>query len=266
MEEILAYTLALVIGAVLGLIGGGGSILTVPVFVYILGFKEELATAYSLFVVGIVALVGAVKFIQKKEADLKTAIVFAIPAIPAVYLTRKYVVQAIPEVIFTSGDFQLTRGMFMMLLFAVVMVIAGISMVKRKKDNSAIESPDKPRYNFPMIFLEGIVVGVVTGLVGAGGGFLIVPALVIFAKIPMKMAVGTSLVIIAAKSLLGFLGDLGQGYNIDWNFLVLFSVISIVGVIVGAYFNSKVPAKQLKKGFGWFVLAMAVVILTKEML
>ncbi|MBT4774724.1 MAG: sulfite exporter TauE/SafE family protein [Crocinitomicaceae bacterium] len=265
MEEYVAYGLAFFIGVVLGLIGGGGSILTVPVFVYLLGIKEEIATAYSLFVVGIVALVGGLRYLIKQQVDLKTAIIFAIPAVPAVYATRKFIVPAIPEVIYRNGDFEFTKGMFIMLLFSIVMIAAAISMVRGRRDSPMKTVNVKTsKYNYLMIFFEGIFVGAITGLVGAGGGFLIVPALVLLAKIPMKIAVGTSLLIIAIKSLVGFLGDLNQGYDIDWYFLVLFSSVAIVGVFIGAIFNSKVPARILKKGFGWFVLMMAIVILFLE--
>ena len=267
MEEYSAYVLALVIGVVLGLIGGGGSILTVPVFVYVLGIKEEVATAYSLFVVGSVALVGGLRYLIKQQVDLKTAIIFAIPAVPAVFLTRKFVVPGIPEVIYANGDFEFSRGMFMMLLFAIVMIAAAISMIRggREKHINSTSGNDS-KYNYKMIFVEGVLVGAVTGLVGAGGGFLIVPALVLLAKIPIKIAVGTSLLIIAIKSLIGFLGDLNQGYDIDWYFLIVFSLIAIVGVFIGAFYNSKVPARILKKGFGWFVLMMAIVILLSEII
>ncbi len=269
MEEIVAYGLALLIGVVMGMIGGGGSILTVPVFVYLLSMDEEPATACSLFVVGLVAFVGGIRYLSKKQVDLMAAVAFLIPSVPAVYLTRKYLVQAIPEVIFSTDSVVFTRGTFMMLLFALVMIVAAISMLRNHKNKLAQEGEGlfsaKPS-DYVKIVIEGAVVGVITGLIGAGGGFLIVPALVVFAKIPMRIAVGTSLVIIAAKSLIGFLGDLGQGYPIDWEFLILFSIIAIIGLLSGVFFSGYVSSKQLKKGFGWFVLAMAVVILLIELI
>jgi len=149
------------------------------------------------------------------------------------------------------------------------MIIAAISMLRKHKNKLAQEGEGLFSAKFSdyvKIVIEGAVVGVITGLIGAGGGFLIVPALVVFAKVPMRIAVGTSLVIIAFKSLIGFLGDIGQGYPIDWTFLIIFSVIAIIGLLLGVFFSAYVSSKQLKKGFGWFVLAMAVVILLKELL
>lgn len=260
--ELLGYLGALIIGLVLGLIGGGGSVLTVPILVYILNINPVTATAYSLFVVGTSALVGAVRNAQKGMVDFRTAIVFAIPALTTVFLTRKFLVPAIPDVIFTTETFTLTKDIAIMIFFAIIMLLASYSMIKgRKEDNDKV--PEKVNYNYPMIVIEGIVVGVLTGIVGAGGGFLIIPALVLLAKLPMKKAVATSLLIIAIKSLIGFLGDL-DNVSIDWTFLLLFSGISIGGIFIGIYLNNFIDGKKLKKGFGWFVLIMGVYIVLKE--
>jgi uncharacterized membrane protein YfcA len=259
--EILGYFGALIIGVVLGLIGGGGSILTVPVLVYLLAINPVTATAYSLFVVGASALVGAFKNMQKKLVDFRTAIVFSIPAFIAVYATRKYMVPAIPESLFSIGGFEITKNIGIMLFFAIIMILASVSMIRengKKKANS-----EKISYNYPLIIIEGIVVGVLTGIVGAGGGFLIIPALVLLAKLPMKKAVATSLLIIAIKSLIGFIGDV-QNMNIDWIFLAIFTGLSVVGMFVGIYLNKFIDGKKLKKGFGWFVLLMGVYIIWAE--
>lgn len=259
--DILGYLGALLIGVVLGLIGGGGSILTVPILVYILSVEPVTATAYSLFVVGSTALVGAIRNVQKKMVDFKTGIIFAIPAFIAVYLTRKFIVPAIPEHLFNIGSFEITKNVGIMVFFAIVMLIASISMIKGRKDSG--EENVEIHYNIPMILLEGSVVGVLTGIVGAGGGFLIIPALVLFAKLPMKKAVATSLMIIAIKSLIGFLGDVGN-VEIDWIFLSIFTLISIVGIFVGIYLNKFIDGSKLKKAFGYFVLIMGVYIVLKE--
>jgi uncharacterized membrane protein YfcA len=261
--EILGYAGALLIGLVLGLIGGGGSILTVPVLVYILGIDPVLATAYSLFIVGISAAVGAVRNAQKGMVDFRTGIVFAIPAFFAVYLTRMFVVPAIPEHLFNVGDFEVTRDVAIMVFFAIIMLLASVSMIRGRKDSG--EETQEVSYNYPMIILEGIVVGFLTGIVGAGGGFLIIPALVLLAKLPMKKAVATSLMIIAIKSLIGFLGDV-QNLTIDWNFLLIFSSLSIAGIFVGIYLNKFINGAKLKRGFGWFVLVMGVYIVLREVL
>ncbi len=259
---ILGYVGALLIGLVLGLIGGGGSILTVPILVYALSLNPVLATAYSLFVVGTTSLVGAVKNIMNGMVDIKTAIIFAIPAFIAVYLTRAFLIPAIPDELFQVGDFMVTKNLAIMLFFAVIMVLASVSMIRNQRVEADGETEIK--YNYPLILAEGLVVGAITGIVGAGGGFLIIPALVLFAKLPMKKAVATSLFIIAIKSLIGFLGDV-QNLEIDWIFLLSFTAISVVGIFIGIWLNKFIDGKKLKKAFGWFVLAMGIYIIYKEL-
>lgn len=261
---IIGFAAAILIGISLGLIGGGGSILTVPVLVYILGVNPVLATAYSLFVVGSTSLVGAATYMKKGLVNYKTALVFAIPSFIAVFLTRKFLVPALPDPLFTLGEAIITKNIGIMVFFALIMLAASYSMITAKKCVDCDE--DEPVvFNFPMIALEGSVVGVITGIVGAGGGFLIIPALVLLAKLPMKMAVGTSLLIIAAKSLIGFLGDLST-QTIDWQLLLIFTALSIVGIFIGSALSKKINEKVLKTGFGWFVLIMGIYIITKELL
>ncbi len=261
---IIGFAAAIVIGISLGLIGGGGSILTVPVLVYILGVNPVLATAYSLFVVGSTSLVGAATYMKKGLVNYKTALVFAIPSFIAVFLTRKFLVPALQDPLFTLGEAIITKNIGIMVFFALIMLAASYSMIFAKKCVDCDE--DEPIvFNFPMIALEGSVVGVITGIVGAGGGFLIIPALVLLAKLPMKMAVGTSLLIIAAKSLIGFLGDLST-QAIDWQLLLIFTALSIVGIFIGSALSKKINEKVLKTGFGWFVLIMGIYIITKELL
>ena len=256
---LIGFTGALFIGVILGLIGGGGSIFTVPIFVYILGINPIIATAYSLFVVGSAALVGAVRNAQKGMVDFKTGIIFAIPAFITVYLTRKFVVPTIPQELFSVGDFMVTKDIGIMIFFALIMILASFSMIKGRKESKE----QGVQYNYPLIIIEGLVVGFLTGIVGAGGGFLIIPALVLLAKLPMKKAVATSLMIIAIKSLIGFLGDV-QNIEIDWTFLLGFTAISVIGIFIGLYLNKFIDGKKLKKGFGWFVLIMGIYIVLKE--
>ena len=262
IQLILGYFGALIIGVVLGLIGGGGSILTVPILVYLLFINPVTATAYSLFVVGISSLVGAIKNIKKGLVDFKTAIVFAIPAFIAVYVTRRFLVPAIPEELFTIGNFLVTKNIAIMLFFAIIMLVASFSMIKNNRKNS--DENAVIQYNYPLIIVEGFVVGILTGIVGAGGGFLIIPALVLLAKLPMKKAVATSLLIIAIKSLIGFIGDV-ENLEIDWVFLLSFTAISVVGIFLGMYLSNFIEGKKLKKGFGWFVLIMGIYIIIKEL-
>ncbi|WP_010228488.1 sulfite exporter TauE/SafE family protein [Gillisia marina] len=260
--EILGYFGALVIGLVLGLIGGGGSILTVPILVYLLAINPITATAYSLFVVGITSLVGAIKNFKRKLVDFRTAFVFAVPAFIAVYLTRMYLVPAIPDHLFNIFGLEITKNIGIMLFFAIIMVVSAISMILDKNGDNDIDG--KVTYNYPLIVIEGVGVGLLTGIVGAGGGFLIIPALVLLAKLPMKKAVATSLLIIAIKSLIGFIGDI-QNMEIDWIFLLIFSGLSIIGIFAGIYLSKFIDGKKLKKSFGWFVLVMGVYIIWKEL-
>ena len=267
MYELLGYFSAIIIGVTLGLIGGGGSILTVPVLVYIIGISPVLATAYSLFIVGTSAFVGAIKNAKKRNIDYKTGFVFALPSFIAVYYTRRIILPAIPSEIFNfpvsmTRDFVLNKDMALMLFFAFVMLFAAFSMIKGRKENEGTK--DKV-FNYPLIIIEGLFVGAITGLVGAGGGFLIIPALVLLAGLPMKKAVGTSLMIIAIKSLIGFTGDLSTGLNIDWIFLVSFTALSVLGIILGTYLTKFIEGAKLKKAFGFFVLFMAITVIVKEL-
>lgn len=262
LVEILGYAGALLIGLVLGLIGGGGSVLTVPILVYALSLNPVIGTAYSLFIVGATSLVGAVKNLMKGMVDIKTAIIFAIPAFIAVYLTRAFLIPAIPDELFQIGDFLVTKNLAIMLFFALIMLLASVSMIRDKRKETDEET--KITYNYPLIIIEGFVVGTITGIVGAGGGFLIIPALVLLAKLPMKKAVATSLLIIAIKSLIGFIGDV-QNLDIDWPFLLSFTGISVIGIFVGIWLNKFIDGKKLKKAFGWFVLLMGIYIIYKEL-
>lgn len=262
---VIGYFASALIGVSLGLIGGGGSILTVPVLVYLFGVDPVLATAYSLFIVGSTSLVGAVQKHLDGMVNLKTAIVFGIPSIVAVYITRAYLVPLIPNPVFTIGSFVVSKAMLMMGLFAILMVFASVSMIRDKKPEVADGQNGGPqKFNYPMILIEGTIVGVLTGLVGAGGGFLIIPALVFFSKLPMKQAVGTSLLIIAAKSLFGFTGDLAH-YELDWPLLGTVTALAIVGIFIGNRLSRSIDGGKLKVAFGWFVLVMGIYILIKEL-
>ena len=257
----LGFLGALLMGIVLGLIGGGGSILTVPVFVYILNVNPVLATAYSLFVVGVASLVGAIKNSRNNLVDFKTGLVFAIPAFIGVFFARVYLINIIPDQILLFS-FSVSKEMAIMIFFAMIMITASYFMI-RGNNVDFHESPTN--YNPTILVFEGLIVGVLTGVVGAGGGFLIIPALVLFARLPMKKAVATSLMIIAVKSLFGFIGDLNNVNLIfDWPLLITFSLVSIVGIFLGIYLNNFIDGGRLKKGFGWFVLIMAICILIKE--
>ncbi|HPH82252.1 MAG TPA: sulfite exporter TauE/SafE family protein [Flavobacteriales bacterium] len=260
--EILGYIASLFIGIALGLIGGGGSILTVPVLYYLFGVAPVLATAYSLFIVGITSLVGVLPKYRQGLVNMKTAIIFGAPSIIAVFATRKYIIPVLPEHMADIGAFELTKPVLLMVVFAILMLAASISMIRSKTKKEGIE--DEQVFNYPLIFVEGTIVGILTGFVGAGGGFLIIPALVLLSKLPMKQAIGTSLIIIAAKSLIGFTGDLGHT-TIDWTLIIFISLLAIVGIFIGNKLSEKLDGEKLKKGFGWFVLVMGAYILISEL-
>lgn len=258
--EVLGYIGALIVGLVLGLVGGGGSILTVPLLVYLLGFSPIVATAYSLFVVGSSSLVGVIQKHRKQLVDFKTGIAFSFPSFLAVYFSRRYLVHSIPESLFTMGDFTVTKNMAIMVFFAIIMILASFSMIKKPKEDTLIHV-NQPYYK---TFLQGLIIGTITGIIGAGGGFLYVPALVLWAHLPMKKAVGTSLVIISMNSLIGFMGDLHNLY-VDWTFLLFFSFLTILGIIIGGSLSKFISNNILKKAFGYFTLLMAIYIIYKEL-
>jgi len=263
--EIIGYIASILIGISLGLIGSGGSILTVPVLVYLFSVDAVSATAYSLFIVGFTAAIGSIAYLKKGLVNIKTAVVFGIPSIIDVFFTRAYIVPAIPKEVFSVGNFIVTKSILMLLLFAILMIAASFSMIKKNKQKENELKEGQQQFNYPMILLEGLLVGIVTGLVGAGGGFLIIPALVLLSKLPMKEAVGTSLVIIAAKSLIGFFGESNETL-IDWSLLMIISIVATSGIFIGMFLSKKIDGAKLKPLFGWFVLVMGVYIIIKETL
>lgn len=262
--DIAGYSASIFIGISLGLIGGGGSILTVPVLVYLFSLDAVLATAYSLFIVGATSVVGSLSYFKKGLVNIKTAIIFGIPSIAAIFLTREYILPAIPQHVFTIGSYTVTKNILLMLLFAVLMIVASYSMIKkdRQKNEEALQNQS---LHYLQILLQGIFIGVITGLIGAGGGFLIIPALVNLLKLPMKTAVGTSLVIISINSLMGFLFSLSHT-SVQWGFLLSIAAIAIIGILIGSYLSTKIKANKLKPAFGWFVLVMGIYIVIKETL
>lgn len=257
--EIAGYIASIFIGITLGLIGGGGSILTVPVLVYLFGIDAVLATAYSLFIVGITSAAGTLNFYRKGLIRVKTAVTFGIPSIIAVYLTRSFLVPAIPDQILQIKSFVLTKSILLLILFAALMILASISMIRKRN----IDPGEKNATPYTFIALQGVFIGFVTALVGAGGGFLIIPALVHFLKLPMKTAVGTSLLIITLNSLLGFAFSLPY-IPVEWPLVLSVTAIAVAGIIIGTYISSHMDGKKLKPLFGWFVLFMGMYILIKE--
>jgi len=260
-SQIIGYVLAVFVGMTLGMLGSGGSILSVPILVYVMGIEPVLATAYSLFVIGTTSLVGGIHKAKQKLVDFKKVVLFGIPAVISVFVTRKIFVPRIPELIFSTENFTFSKSILIMVVFAVVMVVASIRMIKPFKEKAIIENE---KLNYFRMTLMGILIGLLSGFVGAGGGFLIVPTLLLFAKTPMKMAVGTSLFIVSSQSLIGFTGDIMENQTIDWELLLFFTLASIIGIFMGNFISKRVKEEKLKTGFGWFVLAMGIYIILRE--
>ena len=278
--------LALVVGAIMGLAGAGGSILTVPILVYVVGIDAVTATAYSLFVVGVTSAVGAASYWRRGQVNVRAAVAFSIPSLVVVFLTRSLLVPAIPAHLGTVGGLAITKDLFILVLFALIMGLAALTMIAKPRYRLSLAETAGPRdgsgahnvpragaesgapvkVSIPLAALEGTVIGVFTGVVGAGGGFAIVPALVVLSRLPMRIAVGTSLTIIAAKSLAGFAGDVALQGTFDWGLLLAFTALAVVGILVGSRIGRHVPGAKLRPAFGWFVLVAAAGILVRELL
>lgn len=259
--EIIGYVASICIGLILGILGGGGSILSIPILVYLFHLDAVMASAYSLFIVGVTSLVGSIPKYKDHLVNVRTGLLFGIPSIVSIFITRKWIVPAIPDALFEVGTLMVTKRILLLGLFALLMILASISMIKGRKE---FESGEE-RVRYFLIIAEGILIGFLTGLVGAGGGFLIIPALVLLTGLPFKTAVGTSLFIIATNSLMGFVGDL-LNYPMNWTFLLTITSLAVVGILIGNYFSRSISASRLRKAFGWFVLLMGSWILIRELL
>lgn len=245
----------------LGLLGGGGSILTVPILVYLLKIPAYEATSYSLFVVGVTSLAGSLTYTKQKLVSFKAALMFSIPSFIGVLITRKLLLPNIPHSLLSFGEFDLTKNIAIMILFSVLMILASYSMIRKNN-----VSGEKKAKSTLQLIVQFFFVGVFLGLVGAGGGFLIIPSLIFFAKLDMKTAVGTSLLIISVNTLIGFLGDLTTDIIFDWKLLILFTGLALIGIFIGTKISKIIDGKKLKPIFGWFVLVMGISIIFKEMI
>lgn len=259
----IGYFFALFVGFTLGVFGSGGSILAVPILVYIFGIAPDLATGYSLFIVGITSFVGGFQKINEKLVDFRKVFLFGIPTVSTVFLTRKFIVPAIPNEIHFY-DFEMKKTLVIMIVFSIFMILSAIKMLKPLKEVSLNKNI---KINYLSIIVLGIFVGIIAGFIGAGGGFLIVPILIYYLSTPLKMAIGTSLVIISIQSSIGFLGDFFANQNrYDWQLLFIFSICSLLGIVIGNYIVKKIKVDKLKFVFAIFILTMGLFILVKELL
>lgn len=260
MPELLGYIAAFVVGLILGILGGGGSILALPVMVYLFGVKAELATSYSLFVIGVASLIGTLRNVKHRLVQPKTALLFSIPAVIAIAISRRILLPSIPAKLHFGERLVFEKNLFIMLLFAVLMILASIPMIRGQREHATAK---RPRPGILIFF--GALVGFISGMVGAGGGFLIIPALSIFMKVPIKTAIATSIMIIAINSLAGFSTDMMRP-DIDWKFLLVFTAIAATGLLVGLLVSKHIKAEKLRKAFGFFVLLIGLFILIHESL
>ena len=257
--EYLGYFISIIIGLSLGLIGGGGSILAVPILVYLFHINPEQATSYSLFIVGITAMVGSYSHYKLGNLKIKAALVFALPSVLSLLFVRDVILPRIPSIVFTVNSFEVSKNLMIMIVFAFLMIAASISMIRRSTPKEIVIRDGSIR-----IAAIGLLVGFITGFLGAGGGFLIIPALLFFANLPMKQAIGTSLLIIFINSLIGFAGDVLKGNEIHYELLLTISAIALIGMFIGTYLSKKIDGAKLKPAFGWFVLVMGIYIIIKE--
>jgi uncharacterized membrane protein YfcA len=260
--EIIGYFGALLVGLVMGLTGSGGSVLSVPILAYLFGNDEKTATAYSLFIVGFTALVGSFRVLKGNEVSKNAVIYFGIPSIIGVVFVRRILLPILPETLFRIFGFDFSRRMLIFGLFACLMMLSAYSMLKKSKIR--ISHFRKRTVLGPMMLIGGFLLGIFVGLIGAGGGFLMVPALMIFARMPIKRAVGTSLIIVCLNCLVGFF--LGDFFTMepDWNFLLSFVAVSFVGIIIGGALSAHINSQKLKTGFGYFILLIAVFVFVME--
>ncbi len=257
--EYLGYVASVAIGIILGLLGGGGSILAIPILVYLFHVDAITASAYSLFIVGVTSLIGAIPKYKDHLVNVQTGLLFGLPSIVSIFVTRGWIIPAIPDVILQVGDAVITKRLMVLGIFAILMITASLSMIKGKR-----EVPhDDHRWRVPLLIIQGLIIGFLTGLVGAGGGFLIIPALVWLTGLPFKTAVGTSLLIISINSMLGFLGDFLHT-EMDWNLLLTITALAISGILVGNKLHTKISAERLRKVFAWFILVVGILILARE--
>ncbi|MEA5467141.1 sulfite exporter TauE/SafE family protein [Leptothoe sp. PORK10 BA2] len=256
----LGHLFAIAIGVSLGLLGSGGSVLALPVLVYIMGIPTKSAIAMTLIVVGLVSLVGAIPHWRRGNLNGRTAIVFGSATMLGAYLGARLATQ--PWITAT----------FQMALFGVAMLLAAGLMIRRAAksepspeavQHEVFYQPPVCKYCWLWLMIEGIGVGGLTGLVGVGGGFAIVPTLVLLGKIPMKQAIGTSLLIIAGNSIAGLLGYWGH-IELNWHLTVSFTFAAGLGTVLGGYLGQFVSARQLQKGFGYFLIAIATFVLIKN--
>ena len=258
MIHLAGYFFCIFIGFSLGLIGGGGSILAIPMLVFFFSIDPLIATTYSLFIVGLTAISGSIDHYRMRNIDYKTVFLFGIPSVIVLFIMRRWLLGMIPSTIMHAGSWVLSKSLFIMIIFSITMLIAGWSMVKK---NTYVRSSEK--FSYSRLVMQGCITGAITGFIGIGGGFIIVPSLVLFAGLPMKKAIGTSLVIITINCLVGILGNIEVVESLNFIFLSILALLAVIGILIGTWSIRFVPDKQLKPVFGWIILILSAVIFVR---
>lgn len=258
--EYIGYLASIIIGLSLGLIGGGGSILTIPILVYLFKINPELATSYSLFIVGLSSLFGCFSHYRMGHLKIKAALYFAVPSVVSILIIREVIFPKIASTLFSIASYQVSKDFLIMIVFSVLMILAAVSMIRKNLPEITATTT-----NYSQLSFIGFIVGIITGFLGAGGGFLIIPALLFFANLPMKQAVGTSLLIIFINSAIGFAGDVYIGTPINYTFLLTIAAMAFIGILIGTRLSKKIDGTKLKPLFGWFILVMGIYIISKEL-
>ena len=257
--DIVLYAVGLLIGVSLGLIGAGGAIVAVPAFVYLGDTPPPIASGYALFVVAIVTAVGAVQYVRSGLVDWRSVFAFGVTTLVSIALIRKFIMPGLPESV-TLLNTMVQTDTVLMLAFASVLMMAGIGMLRKKNPANT----DEPTH-IGRLTMFGIIIGIVSGFLGVGGGFLMTPAMVLWGGLDMKKAVGTSLVLISANGLVGVAADLSTNVEYNWPFLLTFTALATVGIIIGTILSKRIDGQRLKAGFGYFVLVLGVVVLVREL-
>jgi len=258
--QVFGYLGAILTGVILGLMGGGGALISIPILVYLFHIEASVATSYSLFLIAITASSGAWQNIRKKQVDYNAALYYGIPSVISIYAVRRWLMPNLPKIIFTIHGYALHKNMFILIILVIVMIMAAYKMITSNNP----EQNETHQVNHLELSTFAILIGSFMGIVGGGGGFLMVPALVHFANTPVKKAVGTSLVLVAVNSFIGFLGDLGSDIAINWLFFFTFLFFSVAGVFIGHYLVAYIHSNKLRKYFGFFLIVVAIFIVIKE--
>lgn len=260
LSLIFGYTLAISVGLTMGIMGSGGSILTLPIFVYLFHIEPIHALDYSLFTISIISLIGSIGHVYKKEIDFKTTALFILPSLLAVYITKQYILPSIPDS-FSLHQNSISKDQIIMSFFSILILVSAFAMLKKRNNINRSRRVPNP---IALLIIIGFITGLLTGLVGAGGGFIIVPALVLLMKINIKQATAASLFIITINATFGLLSNFKHLDQINWTILIIFTGITLIGLMIGFQLKTKLKPENLKVVFGYFIGAIGIVIAGTE--